>query len=154
MDNGHWDAPFQMGSEDYIGFIYLIVNLNSGRCYLGKKLYKRGGKKTVKRNGKRVPNPSLGKPTDWKKYKSSCNELIEDIKTLKENSFDFYCIAEFSEKRDLHYAEVKYIMEYDMLISDSFYNNHCPDIYCIPPCQKSRSRREKIKTLINRSLKK
>jgi len=129
-----------MGTDAYVGFLYLIVNKANGRSYIGRKLYRSTGKKT---KGKALP---------WRTYKSSAKSLLADIKELGNEFFDFYCLGEFKDKRDLHYAEVKAMMETDALISKAWYNYHAPEIYLPPPWTGYRYRRENIMTLVKRSV--
>jgi len=132
-----------MGTDKYVGFLYLIVDKISGKAYIGRKQYRVMGKKRSK---------AYGKTSNWRVYKSSAKPLLADIKEKGIESFDFYCIAEFVDKRDLHYAEVKAIMQHDAIINERFYNNHCPEIYCPPPWTNFRYRRETLTTLIERSV--
>ena len=143
LANGHWDYSKQMGTDAYAGFLYLIVNKETGKSYIGRKQYRVMGKKRSK---------GYGKSSNWRVYKSSAKPLLADIKALGNESFDFYCIAEFVDKRDLHYAEVKAIMHYDAIVSDRWYNNHAPEIYVPPPWTNFRYRRETLTTLIKRSV--
>ena len=130
-----------MGTHDYCGFLYLVVDKVSGQGYLGRKLYRKGGKKTSR---------TFGHQAGWRNYKTSCKSILKNIKENGKGSFEFYCLAEYENKLDLHYAEVKAIMENDAIIKDSFYNNHSPEIYVPPPCRPFRRRRESITTLMKR----
>ena len=140
--NGHWQYAHQMGSEEYEGFLYLIVNKANKRSYIGRKTYR-----VLKKKAK-----TYGKSTNWRVYKSSAKALISDIEELGKEFFDFYCLAEYKDRRDLHYAEVKAIMQYDAIIKEDWYNNHAPEIYVPPPCLAYRNRRETITTLVERSV--
>jgi len=143
MDNGHWNFPKQMGTQNYCGFVYLVVHKASGRAYIGRKLYRKGGSKKSK---------TYGHQAAWRNYKTSNKNIMEDIKKNGIGSFEFYCLAEYENKLDLHYAEVKTIMANDAIIKSEFYNNHSPEIYVPPPCRTFRRRRESINTLIQRAL--
>ena len=132
-----------MGTKKYFGFLYLIINKTNGRSYIGRKQYRKLGKKRSK---------TYGHQYAWKYYKSSCKSLLADIEELGKSSFSFYCLAEFEDRRDLHYAEVQCIMQYNALIDSNFYNYHAPDIYVNPPCLGLRRRRELVSTLRERVL--
>jgi len=142
MKNGHWNFNYQMGTHDYCGFLYIMINKITGRCYIGRKLYRKGGKKT---------NKTYGHQAAWRGYKSSSKIILEEIKENGIESFEFYCIAEYENKLDLHYAEVKAIMDNDAIIRKEFYNYHSPEIYVPPPCLSSRKRKETINMLIKRN---
>lgn len=89
--NGHWEFPEQMGNG--IGFIYAIINLINGRCYIGKKLYKSTGKLTK------------GKETNWRWYISSSKELDADIREQYKQGFRFICLEEYKSKGALSWSE-------------------------------------------------
>jgi len=86
-------------SEDYIGFVYLITNVVSGRKYIGKKLAKfaKTTYKTVTlKNGKKKKKKIRGKiESDWKDYYGSSDALTADVESLGKENFTreilFYC---------------------------------------------------------------
>ena len=91
--NGHWTFDKQMGLDGHHGFIYLIINNESGRKYLGKKQYKGTGK------------INKGEVSNWPWYISSSTELSADIKKYGKSSFDFICLEEYKTKGGLAWAE-------------------------------------------------
>jgi hypothetical protein len=82
-----------MGEGKKLGFIYIIRNNISGRCYIGKKFYKGTGKL------------NKGQETNWPWYISSSKELSQDIKTLGKESFEFICLEEYTSRGALSWAE-------------------------------------------------
>ena len=141
FSNGQWDAEVQLGDKQWFGFLYLVANVKTGKAYLGRKAYWRGGRKTVVKNGCRIPNPALGKTTSWRTYKTSCKHLLAEIKA-KPKDFKFFALAEFANKTDLHYWEAALIFEYQCLLTPAYYNNHCPEIYVLPAQQDDRWRHD------------
>lgn len=93
VGNGHWHFDERMGIGKQIGFIYIIRNSISGRCYIGKKFYRGTGKL------------NKGEPTNWPWYISSSKELSTDIKQLGKDSFEFICLEEYNSKGALSWAE-------------------------------------------------
>jgi hypothetical protein len=91
--NGHWDFEEQMGVKKHIGFIYLIRNTVTNRCYIGKKQYRGTGKL------------NKGEVSNWPWYISSSKELSNDIKTYGKEMFDFICLEEYTAKGALSFAE-------------------------------------------------
>lgn len=62
--------------ENYVGFVYIITELNTGMQYIGiKKFWKTTKYKPVKRKTKR----HTIKESDWKDYNSSSKELQAKI---------------------------------------------------------------------------
>jgi hypothetical protein len=79
--------------KDYYGFVYCITGPN-GRKYIGRKYFSsKFGKKR--------------KESDWKKYKSSCKELIDDIKSLGENNFIFEILSLHKKRGEVNYEETR-----------------------------------------------
>ena len=70
-------------SEEYIGFVYIITNLTTGRMYIGKKLAKfaKTTYKTIKlKNGKKKRKKIRGKiESDWQEYYGSNDELNQSV---------------------------------------------------------------------------
>ena len=142
MKNGHWIFDYQMGTPKYHGFLYLMVNKMTDRKYWGRKQFRKGGKKTSK---------TYGHQDAWRNYKSSSKIILEEIKENGIDSFEFYCIAEYENKLDLHYAEVKAIMASDAIIRKDYYNFHSAEIYVPPPCLPFRKRKKSINALLKRN---
>ena len=149
FDNGHWEHTKQMDPSKYQGFVYLIMNNETGRAYIGKKKYfsiqtlpplkgyKRKRKKFVEMN--------------WKEYTGSSADLNEDIKTLGKDKFSFICISECESQADLTYTETK--LQFDMNVltavlpdnTRKFYNKAIGAIKFIPPKEVAQSTREKLR---------
>ena len=112
--------------DDNIGFIYLITNLKTGRKYIGKKqfyasrvkittLKLKNGTKKKKRSKVKVYN-------DWMEYYSSSEELKNDVKIYGSEFFERKILKLCKNKGELSYFEAKYQFEYDVLLSDNWYN--------------------------------
>jgi hypothetical protein len=107
--------------DDVIGFTYLITNLNTGRAYIGKKLFWRSIK--VIRKGKRPRR--VRKPSNWQDYYGSCQELLEDIEIIGKNSFSREILALWKSKGDLSLAEMTEQIQRDVLHHpDKYYNSY------------------------------
>jgi hypothetical protein len=98
--------------EEYEGFIYKIINKETGISYIGKKSYwSRTSKKVEgKKNRKRFLNES-----DWRKYTSSNIELKKQIKEQGMDKFNFIILRHCKNKREHTYYEVFYQFQEDVL---------------------------------------
>lgn len=98
----HWvgESPDPYNS---FGFVYAIINLLSGRMYIGKKQYwsrRRVGKPGTKRRKiKTYPNK-------WEFYTGSSTDLNRDIEELGKDNFVFILLENSSTKGILHYSEI------------------------------------------------
>lgn len=98
--------------EDYAGFVYLITNLKSGRKYIGRKyLWAHTRVKVANRkNRKRKVSES-----NWRHYKSSCDELKEDIKRLGSDCFRFEIMWLCKTRKETNYKELEEQVKRDVL---------------------------------------
>lgn len=105
---------------DYIGFVYEITNNETGKKYIGKKLFR--FKKTIPatktRKKKRITVES-----DWPVYCGSCSHLQEDVRTLGLDKFTRVIVRLCKSKTELSYYELKAQMDADVLLyPDRYYN--------------------------------
>ena len=110
------DIPFE-DIADYVGFVYLITNLQNGRKYIGKKNFYFSKTRTVKGKKKRSKVES-----DWKKYFGSNKELLEDVEKLGQENFKREIIKLCKSKGEFGYYEAKYQFENNVLESNDYYN--------------------------------
>lgn len=109
---------------DMWGFVYMITYTN-GKQYIGKKQFwsvtkKAFGKKKMSTiNDSRLKKYEMvTKENDWRKYEGSSKETKDFTIASKE-------ILEIcSDKINLTYCEVKWMMKLDVLVDDNFVNSN------------------------------
>ena len=114
--------------EDCVGFVYIIVNVVSGRMYIGKKLAKfsKTTYRTVKlKNGTKKKKKIRSKiDSDWRDYYGSSPELTKDVAQLGTENFRreilFYC----KSKAECSYIEAREQFSRRVLESKDYYNGH------------------------------
>lgn len=109
--------------EKLVGFVYMITCLETGRKYIGKKLFWSMRRKQVKGKIKRVKTES-----DWKKYWSSSEELKGDVTRLGEDNFKREILHLCFGKGELSYLEVREQIDNRVLEQPSIWYNNL--IYC------------------------
>ena len=149
MDNGHWEFEREMSPSKYQGFIYLIINKETGRCYIGKKKYfsvtTLPPLKGYKRKRKQF------KEMAWRDYTGSSKELNEDIEALGKDKFQFICLTECETQAELTYTECKLQMDFNVLTdvnpdgNRKYYNKAIGAIKFLPPKVVAESTREKLR---------
>lgn len=102
--------------EDYIGFVYKIYNVSSGKTYIGKKFFKKS--KTYQTNLKKKKKLVV---SDWETYTGSNDILNEDIQ--KGDMIKKEILHLCKSKGMLSYMETKEIFERDCLLKDTYYNS-------------------------------
>jgi len=110
------DIPVDL--SEYIGFVYLITNLQTNRKYIGKKLLKFKKTKTIKGKKKKLLVDS-----DWRTYWGSNDELKKDVKSLGEINFKREVLIFCKSKGELSYFELKEQIVQGALESDEYYNS-------------------------------
>jgi len=114
------DKPFDESMiGENIGFVYLITNTETGRQYIGKKLFK--FTRTKKRKGKR--NVKVKKASDWELYYGSNEELNLDVEVLGKEKFSRTILKLCPSKGQCNYWEAKYQFQFEVLESDKWYNS-------------------------------
>lgn len=113
--------------EEKIGFVYLITNLSTGRCYIGKKLSKFSRvkyKMVTQKNGIKKRKKIRSKiDSDWQTYWSSSPEVQADVKQLGENTFRREILYFADSKGQLSYLEAREQFHRQVLENpDSWYN--------------------------------
>ncbi len=104
QDIGHWTFPKEFKIEDWVGFIYRIVDLDTNKEYLGKKFFFSTIRKKIKNKTNRK---KITKESNWKSYTGSCKELNEQIALRGKDRFLFKIESLHSSRSSLAYKEVE-----------------------------------------------
>lgn len=106
--------------DDYMGFVYIIHNLENDRSYIGKKLFKKRRSRKVKGKHKRTVTVT---ESDWRDYFGSNKELLEDVKRLGPEKFKREILHLCKSKGMCNYLELKEQILRGVLESDRYYNS-------------------------------
>lgn len=107
--------------EGYASFIYMITNLETGKRYIGKKIFKSIRKQKVKGKTRRK---KVTKDSDWKSYFGSNKLLQEDVERLGSDRFRREILKLCKTRGTASYWEAKYQMQYEVLEKpNEFYND-------------------------------
>lgn len=148
MDYGHWIFSEEFIVDEWVGFIYRIIEIDTGREYIGKKQFHQYLRKTVKgkKNKKRII-----KESDWRSYTGSCDSLNQAIVAKGKENYIFQIESLHKSKGSLSYEEVRKQVFEDVLRSklpdqqtQKYYNRHIASIKFIPPAELSEETRMKI----------
>lgn len=118
--------------NEYYGYVYMTINLESGRQYIGKKIFKNTiNKKLGKKELATLPTqrgraPSKKKiitESNWKTYYGSADEVKEWAKTTHPDKLQRVVLRLCKSSKELTYYETKYLFEYDVLADDKTWVN-------------------------------
>lgn len=104
-------------TPEHYGFIYEIINLQSGKRYIGRKYFTRASSKVVKGKKRKIRLES-----NWQNYYGSNKQLLEDIKVVGKQSFVRKIIHLAKSRSECSYYESKEIFQRDALLSEDYYN--------------------------------
>lgn len=125
MDLGHWEYPKDFDIDDWVGFVYRIIDNTNGMQYIGKKFFFSTRRKRVK--GRKNRKVTI-KESDWKTYTGSSKWLNQEIEDKGKENFTFLIESLHESKASLHYREVELQVVEDVLRavmedgSPAFYN--------------------------------
>jgi len=158
MDLGHWEYPGEFDIKEWFGFIYRIIEKDTGMHYIGKKQFHSYLKKTIK--GKKNKKLVI-KENDWKSYTSSSVRLNTEIESKGIVNYVFLIESLHKTRGSLFYAEVKRQISENVLTEKldngerKYYNGVISGVKFIPPEEVSEETRMKIsRTLSERYLNK
>ena len=105
---------------DYIGFVYIITIKNTGKKYLGKKLFT-STRRLAALKGK-TRKPKVTKESDWMSYYGSSEEVKMIVEEMGASNFDREIIHLCDKKGEMSYLEAKEQFDRGVLLSDEWYN--------------------------------
>jgi hypothetical protein len=116
-------APFEPDEEyleQFVGFVYLITELDTGKMYVGKKNFWSTRKLPPLKGQKR--KRTVRRQSDWRDYFGS-NETLKNL--VEEKGGDKYereILKLCKSKGDLSYEELLEQVRRDVLRDDKYYN--------------------------------
>ena len=114
------NKEFNETPEEFQGFVYMINETDTGKKYIGKKFFWKPKVLPVTKSRKRRVRTRV--ESDWRTYYGSSKE----VKTLVEEKGEDNYIREILKlcrtKGECSYYEAKYQFEFDVLLSDEYYN--------------------------------
>ena len=105
---------------DYVGFVYLITNLDNDKKYIGKKWFW-STKKLPPLKGKKRKR-TVVKESDWKQYYGSSEEVKLLLEQLGKDNFKREILRLCKTKGECTYYEAKLQFDFDVLLRDDYYN--------------------------------
>ena len=149
MDNGHWQYVAEIDFEEWFGFIYRIVEISTGREYIGNKQFKSYTKKKV---AGRKNKKSVVKQSDWKTYTGSSTHLNGAILENGMDNYAFFIESLHTSRGSLFYAEVHTHITENVLrvrladgVTPKYFNRQVGGVRFIPPLESLAESHANIK---------
>jgi hypothetical protein len=139
-DTGHWNCSgLKLDPVRAIGFVYLIVENDTNKKYIGKKHFKGRGKL------------NKGVPSNWKTYSSSSKYLVELIKKRGKDAFSFYILDQYFTLGGLSFAETWSQVFYETPSNNDEFMNRFIDKVTFKVLERvSKKHRARLKSLIKK----
>lgn len=106
--------------EEYQGFVYVITELDTNKKYIGKKNFWRP--KILPKNSKRNRRVRTRVESDWKDYFGSSKEVQSLVESNGIENYKREILRFCKTKGEMSYYEAKLQFQYDVLLSDEYYN--------------------------------
>jgi hypothetical protein len=106
---------------DYYGFVYEITDTENNKKYIGKKWFWSTKKKPPLKGKTR--KRIVKSESDWRKYFGSSEEVKLLVEESGESRFNREILRLCKTKGECSYWELKYQMEFDVLLKPEEYYN-------------------------------
>lgn len=105
---------------DYVGFVYIITNLQNDKMYVGKKLFKSTRKLPPLKGKTRKRTKTV--ESDWKMYFGSSEEVKALLNDHGPDIFKREILHLCNGKGELSYMELLEQVDRRVLLDDRYYN--------------------------------
>ncbi len=106
--------------KEYVGFVYLITELDTNKKYVGKKFFWSTRKLPPLKGAKR--KRTVVNQSDWKDYYGSSEHLKEAVEQKGTEAYHREILHLCKTKGECSYLEAKEQFDRDVLLRDDYYN--------------------------------
>ena len=106
--------------EDYQGFVYEILELDTGKRYIGKKFFWKPKILPITKTRKRRVRTRA--ESDWRSYYGSSTEVKFLVEQKGVDNYTRTMLKLCKTKGECSYYEAKLQFEHDVLLRDDYYN--------------------------------
>jgi len=111
----------QYNIDDYYGFVYIIIEKNTNKKYIGKKFF--WNKKILPKTKTRKTRKRVLVESDWRDYYGSSSEVQQLVEQNGVDNYRRIILKLCKSKGECSYYELKYQLETDALLKpDEYYN--------------------------------
>jgi hypothetical protein len=112
--------PFNETPEEYQGFVYEILEKDTGKKYIGKKFFWKPKTLPVTKTRKRRVKTRV--ESDWREYYGSSTQVKILVEEKGVDNYQRTVLYLCKTKGECSYYEAKLQFQYDVLLSDEYYN--------------------------------
>ena len=111
---------FESTPNEFQGFVYQLTEVHSNKKYIGKKNFWKP--KTLPITKKRKRRVRTRVESDWREYTGSSEKVITLIESRGLDKFKREILYLCKTKGEMSYYEAKLQFQYDVLLSDEYFN--------------------------------
>jgi hypothetical protein len=114
------NKEFNETPDEFQGFVYMITEKDTGKKYIGKKFFWKPKVLPVTKTRKRRIRTRV--ESDWRTYYGSSKEVQTLVEEKGKDNYIREILKLCKTKGECSYYEAKYQFEFDVLLSDEYYN--------------------------------
>ena len=114
------NKEFNETPDEFQGFVYMITEKDTGKKYIGKKFFWKPKVLPVTKSRKRRVRTRV--ESDWRTYYGSSKEVQTLVEEKGKDNYIREILKLCKTKGECSYYEAKYQFEFDVLLSDEYYN--------------------------------
>ena len=114
------DKEFNETPDEFQGFVYMVTEKDTGKKYIGKKFFWKPKTLPITKTRKRRVRTRAG--SDWRKYYGSSKEVQSLVESKGKDNYKREILRLCKTKGECSYYEAKLQFQYDVLLSDEYYN--------------------------------
>ena len=114
------NKEFNQTPDEFQGFVYMITEKDTGKKYIGKKFFWKPKVLPVTKSRKRRVRTRV--ESDWRTYYGSSKEVQTLVEEKGKDNYIREILKLCKTKGECSYYEAKYQFEFDVLLSDEYYN--------------------------------
>lgn len=114
------DKEFNETPDEFQGFVYMVTEKDTGKKYIGKKFFWKPKILPITKTRKRRVRTRA--ESNWREYYGSNKEVQSLVESKGKDNYKREILRLCKTKGECSYYEAKLQFQYDVLLSDEFYN--------------------------------
>ena len=114
------DKEFNETPDEFQGFVYMVTEKDTGKKYIGKKFFWKPKILPITKTRKRRVRTRA--ESDWREYYGSSKEVQSLVESKGRDNYKREILRLCKSKGECSYYEAKLQFQYDVLLSDEYYN--------------------------------
>jgi len=114
------NKEFNETPDEFQGFVYMVTEKDTGKKYIGKKFFWKPKTLPITKTRKRRVRTRA--ESNWREYYGSSKEVQSLVESKGKDNYKREILRLCKTKGECSYYEAKLQFQYDVLLSDEYYN--------------------------------